>query len=179
MGCVRARACPACVRMRVGMRMQWCRAEQASGCALRALGLACRRIQSCWPRVHAIAHRCAQVRELEARLVASTGERESLAGRLAAQEAATAAAAAKADEADQRLAAKARGFALLRADFAAQRVEVEEVTRTNGKLLARWGRRAWQLGALDGGAALPAMQDPRWMSVRACPPAGPGPHRVI
>ncbi|KIY93604.1 hypothetical protein MNEG_14359 [Monoraphidium neglectum] len=79
----------------------------------------------------------AQVRELEARLVAAAGERQALEERLSAEQAASAAASRAAGDAEQRLAAKKRGFALLRADFAAQRVEVEEVARANGKLLAR------------------------------------------
>jgi hypothetical protein len=78
------------------------------------------------------------VRELEARLVAAAGERQALEERLSAEQAASAAASRAAGDAEQRLAAKKRGFALLRADFAAQRVEVEEVARANGKLLARW-----------------------------------------
>lgn len=85
----------------------------------------------------AASHSILQVRELESRLIAGAQNRQSLEGRIAQQAAALGEAERKLEDADRRVVEKQRGLALLRADFAAQRVEMEEVTRTNAKLAAR------------------------------------------
>jgi hypothetical protein len=78
-----------------------------------------------------------QVRELQGQVAAAASAREALEADAAARAAVAAATAAQLAAARQALADKGRGFALLRADVAALRGEVEEAAVREGRARAR------------------------------------------
>jgi hypothetical protein len=89
-----------------------------------------------------------QVRELEGQLAAAAERRRRLEEVVGQQEAGLGEAARKLADAEQRLVDKGRGFALLKADFVAQRVEIQEVTKANAAAAARIA--ALELALLEG-----------------------------